>query len=118
MVRFIRSTWPLVQGWFELVSRWSMPCSRQVRSKGLATKAGGWSLSILWQISELDAVVGEQGVNAIRNCSDQRFEESRSSLHVSTLDQLHESELRSAVDSHEEVELAFRGTHFGQIDME
>jgi hypothetical protein len=37
-------------------------------------------------------------VNAIRNCSDQRFEESRSSLHVSTLDQLHESELRSAVE--------------------
>jgi hypothetical protein len=81
--------------------------------EGMAAKAGGWSLSILWKISELDAVVGEHGMNAIRNCSDQRFEESRSSLHVST----HESELRSAVDSHEEVELAFRGTHFGQIDM-
>ena len=86
--------------------------------EGMAAKAGGWSLSILWKISELDAVVGEHGVNAIRNCSDQRFEESRSSLHVSTLDQLHESELRNAVDSHEEVELAFRGANFRQIDTE
>ena len=26
-VRFMRSTWPLVQGWLGLVSRWSRPCS-------------------------------------------------------------------------------------------
>src|ERR1700693_6115383 len=44
--------------------------------EGMPAKAGGWSLSILWKISELDAVVGEHGVDAIRNCSDQRFEES------------------------------------------
>lgn len=32
VVRFMRSTWPLVQGWFGLVKRCSMPCSRHRRS--------------------------------------------------------------------------------------
>lgn len=34
-VRFMRSTWPLVHGWFGLVSRSSMSCSRQIWSKRL-----------------------------------------------------------------------------------
>jgi hypothetical protein len=33
MVRFIRSTWPLVQAWLILVSLCSMPFSSQTRSK-------------------------------------------------------------------------------------
>src|ERR1700730_12131293 len=84
--------------------------------EGIHEKAGGCSFRFFGRSANWIAVVGEHGVNAIRNCSDQRFEESRSSLHVSTLEQLHESELRNAINSHEEVELAFRGTHFGKID--
>lgn len=84
----------------------------------MAAKAGCWSLSILWKISELDAVVGEHGMNPIRNSRDQRLQEGCGGSHVRTLDQFHESELGSAVDSHEEVELAFGGADFGQIDME
>jgi hypothetical protein len=33
MVRFIRSTWPFVHGWLNLVRRWSMPSWAQARSK-------------------------------------------------------------------------------------
>jgi hypothetical protein len=33
MVRFIRSTWPFVQGWFGLVSRCSMAFASQIMSK-------------------------------------------------------------------------------------
>ena len=86
--------------------------------EGMPAKAGGWSLSILWKISELDAVVGEHGMNPIRNSRDQRLQEGRGCSHVRALDQFDESELRSAVDSHEEVELVFRGANFRQIDME
>src|SRR6201987_1980266 len=85
--------------------------------KRMAAKAGRWSLAILRQIGELDAVVGEQGVDAIRNSRDQSFEESRRSLHVGTFDQLHESKLRGAVDGHKEIELALRSPHFRQIDV-
>ena len=53
--------------------------------------------TVLRQIGELDSVVGEHGVDAIRNGH---------------------SELRGPVDGHEEVELAFGRSHFGQIDME
>src|ERR1700757_1517850 len=86
--------------------------------KRMAAKAGRWPLAILRQIGELDAVVGEHGVDAIRNSRDQSFEESRRSLHVSTFDQLHESKLRGAIDGHKEIELALRSTHFRQIDVE
>jgi Transposase DDE domain len=44
--------------------------------KRMAAKAGCWSLSILWKISELDAIVGEHGVNPIRNSRDQRLQEA------------------------------------------
>ena len=86
--------------------------------KRMAAKAGRWPLAILRQIGELDAVVGEHGMDPIRDSRDQRLEESRRSLHIGTFDQLHESELRSAVDGHKEIELAFGGAHLGQINME
>ncbi len=86
--------------------------------KRMAAKAGRGSLAILRQIGELDAVVREHGMDPIRDSRDQRLEESRRSLHIGTFDQLHESELRSAVDGHKEIELAFGGAYLGQIDME
>jgi hypothetical protein len=86
--------------------------------KRMAAKAGRWPLAILRQIGELDAVVGEHGVDAIRDSRDQRFEECRRSLHIGTFNQLHESELRGAVGGHKEIKLAFGGAHLGQINME
>jgi hypothetical protein len=86
--------------------------------KRMAAKAGRGSLAILRQIGELDAIVREHGMDSIGDSRDQRLEESRRRLHVGTFDQLHESELRSAVDGHKEIELAFGGAYLGQIDME
>jgi len=86
--------------------------------KRMAVKAGRGSIAILRQIGELDAVVREHGMDAIRDSRDQRLEESCRRLHIGTLDQLHESELGSAVDGHKEIELAFGGAYLGQVDME
>ena len=83
--------------------------------KRMAAKVGRGSLAILRQIGELDAVVGEHGMDPIGDSCDQRLEESRRSLHIGTFDQLHESELRSAVDGHKEIELAFGGAHLLNI---
>ena len=38
--------------------------------KRVTTKPGGWSSAVLRQVSELDAVIGEHGVDAIRNSRD------------------------------------------------
>jgi hypothetical protein len=43
-------------------------------------------LSVLRQIGELDAVIGEHGVYVVGNCLDKGFEEGRASAHVRTLD--------------------------------
>ena len=72
----MRSTWPLVQGWLTLVSRCSIPCSAHTRSKM-------WMLS---QIScsaqgELNAVIGQHDVDAVRHGLDQVAQEL-SRLHL------------------------------------
>ena len=46
-VRFIRSTWPLVQGWFGLVSRWSMSALAQVYSKACARNTSPAAMAAL-----------------------------------------------------------------------
>ncbi len=60
------------------------------------------------QIGELDAVVGQPSVDAIRNCGDQRVQKSCSGTHVCTLDQFSEGELGSTVDGYEEIEFAWQ----------
>jgi hypothetical protein len=72
----------------------------------MTTKASRRSLAILRQVGELDAVIRQHGVEAVRNSRDQRFQKSHSGLHVGTFNQRHESELRGAVDGHEEIKLA------------
>ncbi len=94
------------------------PVQKTDSVKRMAAKVGRGSLAILRQIGELDAVVREHGMDPIRDSRDQRLEESRRSLHIGAFDQLHESELRSAVDGHKEIELAFGGAYLGQVDME
>lgn len=76
--------------------------------EGVSTEACGWALPILRQIGELDAVVGEHGVDAVWNGFDERFEEGRGRSHVGFFDEFDHNELRGSVDGHEEVELALR----------
>jgi hypothetical protein len=64
------------------------------------------------------AVVGEHGVHAVWHGLEQGAEEVRGDARGGTLVELGESELRGAVDSHEEVELALLGPDLGDIDVE
>lgn len=43
--------------------------------KQVAAEPGGWSVSVLGDISELDAVVGQHCVYCVRNSGDQCFQE-------------------------------------------
>ena len=88
----------------------------QRRSKGWPRESR-WPLSVLGQVGELDAIVGQYGVDAIGNGCHQCFKKGGGSLHVGMFDQLNEGELRSAVDGHEEIEFAFRSAYLGQVDM-
>ena len=86
--------------------------------EGVPTEACRWSLAILRQVGELDPVVGEHGMDAIRNGLDECFKERCRSSHICLFDEFDHSELRGAVDGHEQVELAFGGSHLGQVDVE
>jgi hypothetical protein len=67
----------------------------------VTTKAGRGPSAVLGQIGELDAIVSQHGADAVRHRRNQRFEEDGGSSHIGTLDQLHEGELRRAIDGHE-----------------
>ena len=86
--------------------------------EGMATQARCWPLPILRQIGELDAIVGEHGLDAIWNCLDKCVKERGGGLHIGALHEFNDSELRCAVDGYEQVELALGGPHLGQIDVE
>jgi len=86
--------------------------------EGMATEARGWPLPVLRQIGELDAVVGEHGVDAIRNCFDERLEERGGGSHVGSLHEFNDGALRGAIDGYEQVEFALGGPHLSQVDVE
>ena len=69
--------------------------------KGMATEACGWSLAVLRQIVELDAVIGEHGVDAIWNGLEQCLEECGGGLHIGLFHEFNDGELRGAVDGYE-----------------
>jgi len=86
--------------------------------EGMASEAGCRSLTVPGQIGELDAVVGEHGVDAVRNRFDEGFEEGGGGPHVCLFDEFDDGELGGAIDGHEQVELAFSRSHLGQVDVE
>ena len=69
-------------------------------------------------IGELDAVVGQHGVDPVGDGLDQGLEEARRRAAGGFLMQFDEGELRGSVDGHEKVELALLGAHLGDIDVE
>ncbi len=86
--------------------------------EGMAAEACGWPLPVLRQIGELDSVVREHGVDAVRNGFDQRFKQRGGGSHVCLFDEFNHSELGGSIDGDEQVELAFGGSHLSQIDVE
>ena len=86
--------------------------------EGMAAPSGRSSSTVLRQVGELDTVVGEHGVDAVRNSFDERFKEGGRSPRVSLFHEFDDGELRGPVDGHEQIELAFGGSHLGQVDVE
>ena len=74
--------------------------------------------SITRRVAELDAIVSQHGVDAIRYRLDHGIQERHGALPVGNLRQTGDSELRSSVDGNEQVELALSGTHLGNVEME
>ena len=84
MVRFILSTWPLVQGCFGLVSRWSMSFSgagefesmsaeERASCDGLFDLADSQATTAGYR--EVDAVVGENRMDLVRHGRDEMAKE-------------------------------------------
>jgi hypothetical protein len=67
---------------------------------------------------ELDAVVGEHGVDLVGDGRDQAEQEIPGNGGGGLLVQFDEGELRGAVDGDEHVELALLGAHLGDVDVE
>jgi hypothetical protein len=72
---------------------------------------------IAWR-SEVGPVIGEDGLDLIRDGGDQPAQEvpGRAARHL--LMQLEESELRGSIDGDEEIELALGCSNLGEVDME
>lgn len=77
-----------------------------------------WSIGVAGWKGELDAVVGQNGVDFVGNGLDQGGKEGRCRCPASLSDQLHEGEFARAINGDIEIELAFRGLDFGNVDME
>ena len=77
----------------------------------------GWGPGIALGIGEVDAVIGQHRMDLVGHGLNQGAQEvgrgARRCLGV----QLSEGELAGAVDSDEEVELAFGGLHLGDVDV-
>ena len=71
---------------------------------------------IAWR-GEVGSIVGEDGVDLIRDSGDQAAQEVPGGAARHLLMQFDEGELRRSVDGDDEVELALRGSNLGEVDM-
>src|SRR6266567_388728 len=75
------------------------------------------SPAIAARLGEVRAIVGQDGVDFVGNGFDKGSEEVCGDPPRRLLVQLGEGELRGPVDGYEEIELAFLGTNFGNVDV-
>ena len=85
--------------------------------KHVHREAGGGTVGVARREVELDAVVGQHGVDLMRDGGDQGFKEAGRRDAGCLIGQLHEGELAGPVDADKEIELAFSGLHFGNVNM-
>jgi hypothetical protein len=76
-----------------------------------------WRPAAASWISELNAVVGENCVDIVRNSSNEIVQELLRDGIGRLLMKLDISKLAGSVDCHEQMELAFSGSDFGNVDM-
>ena len=84
----------------------------------MAAKPGGRTSSVLRQVGELDAGVGEHNLDPVGHGGDKGLQDGARGLRSGLVDELSDRELGGAVDGDEEIELALRGLHFGDVDVE
>jgi len=115
MVRFIRSTWPLVHGWLGLVRRCSIPFFADHVE---AHRPGGDGVAVPGLLGELDPVVGKNRPDLVWHGLEHVLQEFPCGLSVNRCNALSDGELGCPVDADEQVELALGGLHLGNIDVE
>ena len=86
--------------------------------KGVNTPLGSRAVSVRRQIAKLNAVIGQYRVDGIRDGRNQVLQKGDGRFTRSPITQFGIGELAGAVNGHEQVQLAFLGTHFGDIDVE
>ncbi|GAP24937.1 hypothetical protein GLF_1819 [Gluconobacter frateurii NBRC 101659] len=74
-------------------------------------------IAVTGLISELDAVIGQNGVDPVRDDAQEMFEEFPGCLPISFFNQLCDSEFACPVDGDEEIQLAFSSLDLGNIDV-
>ena len=92
-----------------------------VRPDELSSLQGGLDVRrsrtrIAWR-GEVGSVVGENGVDLVRNGGDQAAQEVRRGAARHLLMQFDEGELRGAIDRDEQIELALCGPNLSDVDM-
>ena len=78
----------------------------------------GWSLGVAWWEGELDAIVGQNRMDLVRNRLDQCDEEGRGGDPVGLFLQPDKDKFARPINGDEEMELALGGLHLGDVDVE
>ena len=84
----------------------------------VSDEASGGTVSVTRRQAELDAIVGQDGVDFVGHRFDESCEKGRCGDTICLVHQLHEGELAGPVDGNEEVELSFGGLYLGDVDVE
>jgi len=79
---------------------------------------GRWAIGVARWKRELNAVVGEHGVNFVRNGFDKRHQEDGRGRSAGLLHKLYEGKFAGPIDRNIQVQLAFGGPYFGDVDVE
>ena len=74
-------------------------------------------IAITGLVSELDPIVGQDGVDPARDDAQEMFEEFPGCLPIGFPDELCDSELAGPIDGDEEIQLAFSSLDLGNIDV-
>ena len=72
---------------------------------------------LLWLVGELNAVVGQNGMNLIRNCGNHMTQELGCDCACHLLMHLSKSQLGCTVNGNKQVEFAFFGSDLGDVDV-
>ena len=86
--------------------------------KHMGQVPGRWAIGVTRRKCELNAVIGEHGVNFVRSGFNKRRQEDGRGRSASLLHKLYEGNFADPVDRNIQVEPAFGGPYFGNVDVE